>query len=104
MVDALSCLDLRSAGALMTESHASLRDDYAVSVPEVDDLVETLTAMPGVHGARMTGGGFGGSVVVLCEPGALGHLGERARAVAAVGGAVVRRVGANGAAPAGPLR
>ncbi len=55
----------------MTASHASLRDDYEVSTPALDALVDRLTAKPGVHGARLTGAGFGGCVVALCEPGAL---------------------------------
>ena len=63
-VDALERGDLREAGALMTASHASQRDLFAVSVPEVDALVEVLLA-EGALGARLTGGGFGGSVVAL---------------------------------------
>ena len=59
------------AGALMAASHASLRDDYEVSTPTLDALVERLAATPGVHGARLTGAGFGGCVVALTEPGAL---------------------------------
>ena len=59
------------AGALMAASHASLRDDYEVSTPTLDALVERLSATPGVHGARLTGAGFGGCVVALTEPGAL---------------------------------
>jgi galactokinase len=59
------------AGALMAASHASLRDDYEVSTPTLDALVERLTATPGVYGARLTGAGFGGCVVALTEPGAL---------------------------------
>jgi galactokinase len=58
------------AGELMTKSHNSLRDDFAVSTPVVDDLVAQLQATPGVFGARMTGGGFGGIVVALCDAGA----------------------------------
>jgi galactokinase len=69
-VDALASGDLPSAGALMLESHASLRDDFAVSTPRVDALVARLAATPGVWGARMTGGGFGGVVVALCDPAA----------------------------------
>ncbi|TYZ57246.1 hypothetical protein PybrP1_008803 [[Pythium] brassicae (nom. inval.)] len=53
------------AGALMFASHASLRDDYEVSTPQLDALVELARACPGVFGARMTGGGFGGCIVVL---------------------------------------
>lgn len=68
---ALAAGDLRSAGTLMTQSHLSLRDDYETSTPIVDELISTLLAKPGVHGARITGGGFGGCVVALTEPGAL---------------------------------
>ena len=49
----------------MTASHRSLRDDYEVSCPELDLLEELATAERGVYGARMTGGGFGGCVIVL---------------------------------------
>jgi galactokinase len=52
-------------GRLMTESHASLRDDYEVSGPELDDLVDIALRTPGVLGARMTGAGFGGCAVAL---------------------------------------
>ena len=62
---------LAEAGAIMTRSHASLRDDYETSTPIVDRLIDTLIATPGVFGARITGGGFGGCVVALTEPGAL---------------------------------
>lgn len=58
-------------GALMVESHRSLRDDFEVSTPEVDALVEHLCALPGVHGARVTGAGFGGCVVAVCDPGSI---------------------------------
>jgi len=67
--DALHRRDLGAAGRLMVESHHSLRDDFAVSTPALDALVERLTAVPGVHGARLTGAGFGGCVVALAEPG-----------------------------------
>lgn len=66
-VDALRAGDAASAGALMDESHASLRDDFEVSIPELDRLVEGLSATPGIHGARLTGAGFGGCVVALSE-------------------------------------
>ena len=61
---ALEAGDLDRLGALMSASHASQRDLYEVSVPEVDDLVERLMA-EGARGARLTGGGFGGAVVAL---------------------------------------
>jgi galactokinase len=57
--------DLKRFGELMAESHASLRDDYEVSSPELDLMVELANEVPGVHGARMTGGGFGGCTVNL---------------------------------------
>jgi len=55
---------LSLAGPLLTASHASLRDDFAVSWPEADAAVEAAIEA-GAHGARMTGGGFGGSVIAL---------------------------------------
>jgi galactokinase len=58
----------------MNASHASLRDDYQVSVPEVDYLVALLQAHPNVYGARLTGAGFGGACVALCEPKALQEI------------------------------
>ena len=68
VLDMVSCArrdDMERAGQLINESHTSLRDDFAVSTPEVDALVARLQALPGVHGARIMGGGFGGCVVVL---------------------------------------
>jgi galactokinase len=59
-------------GALMTQSHVSLRDDFEVSTPALDQLVAALEKIPGVYGARLTGAGFGGCVVALCERGAIG--------------------------------
>ncbi len=70
-VTALRAGDLARFGALMVESHASMRDDYAITVPAVDQLIELALACPGVWGARMTGGGFGGSTVHLVETRAL---------------------------------
>jgi galactokinase len=64
---ALESGNLSLAGRLFRESHASLRDDYEVSVPEVDALVELTSGLPGVYGARITGGGFGGSIVALAD-------------------------------------
>jgi galactokinase len=54
-------------GRLMNESHASLRDDYEVSRPELDAIVELACAQPSCHGARMTGAGFGGCAVALVD-------------------------------------
>ncbi len=67
--------DLAAAGELLLASHASLRDDYEVSTPELDLLVE-LARDAGARGARLLGGGFGGSVLVLVDA-------ERADQVAA---------------------
>jgi galactokinase len=68
---ALEAADLVAFGVLMGESHASLRDDYEVSVPEIDALVEIASALPGCYGSRITGGGFGGSTVSLVSVGAV---------------------------------
>jgi galactokinase len=57
--------DLGRLGRLLLESHASLRDDFEVSTPELDILVDELVAA-GAHGARLTGGGFGGCVIAVC--------------------------------------
>jgi galactokinase len=70
-VDALSAEDVSTAGALMTQSHESLRDNHEVTTPTLDALVARLVAVPGVHGARLTGGGWGGCVVALADEGAL---------------------------------
>ncbi|MFA5162747.1 MAG: galactokinase [Elusimicrobiales bacterium] len=61
--------DMETLGELFRRSHVSMRDDYEVSVPEIDLLVDIASRQPGVYGARMTGGGFGGSIVALARPG-----------------------------------
>ncbi|HUQ87508.1 MAG TPA: galactokinase [Vicinamibacterales bacterium] len=68
-VDALRDRDLARLGQLFRESHASQRDDYETSVPDIDTLVTIGERDPAVYGARMTGGGFGGSVVMLARAG-----------------------------------
>ncbi len=60
--------NLSGLGAVMTDGHRSLAADYRVSVPAVDELVDQLLAQPGVLGARLAGGGFGGCVIALCRP------------------------------------
>ncbi|KAE8576939.1 hypothetical protein XENTR_v10004373 [Xenopus tropicalis] len=65
--DALQRGDYKAFGKLMVESHNSLRDDYEVSCPELDELVAIALEVPGVYGSRMTGGGFGGCTVTLLE-------------------------------------
>jgi galactokinase len=67
---ALERSDYGTAGRLMIESHRSLRDDFEVSTPALDALVEDVCARPGVYGARLTGAGFGGCAVVLAAPSA----------------------------------
>lgn len=64
-VVALERGDLAAAGRLMEASHASLRDLYEVSSPELDTMVELLSQQPGCYGARLTGAGFGGCAVAL---------------------------------------
>jgi galactokinase len=66
--DALVRADLQTCGALMLASHRSLRDDFEVSTPELDRLVE-LSVGAGAHGARLTGAGFGGCIVALVAAG-----------------------------------
>jgi galactokinase len=68
MEAALHAHDLEEAGRLLDASHASLRDDYESSVPEVEATVTALKDA-GAAGARMVGGGFGGSVLALLAPG-----------------------------------
>ena len=67
-VEALKNKQWHAAGIAMYASHESLRDDYAVSCAELDQLVEISRTIEGVHGCRMTGGGFGGCVVALIDP------------------------------------
>lgn len=64
--DALARGDLKRMGVLMAESHASMRDDFEITVPQIDTLVEIVKAAIGDEGGvRMTGGGFGGCIVAL---------------------------------------
>jgi galactokinase len=66
-VEAFRGGDLRGVGVLLSASHASMRDDFEVSIPEIDLLVDIAAAQPAVFGARLTGGGFGGSIVALAD-------------------------------------
>jgi len=63
--------DARTLGRLISESHASLRDDFEVSLPVIDELLAHVESQGGVLGARIMGGGFGGCVLVAHEPGAM---------------------------------
>jgi galactokinase len=76
-VDALRAGDLARLGALFYASHASMRDDFEVSTPEIDLLVDLASADPDVFGARLTGGGFGGAVVILARAGHGQQVGDR---------------------------
>ena len=63
--EAMLAADAETFGALMCDSHASLRDDYEVSLGALDELVD-ITMAAGAHGARLTGAGLGGCIVALC--------------------------------------
>ena len=76
-VRAMRAGDADVLGRLFLESHESMRDDYEVSVPEVDVLVEEARVQPDVYGARLTGGGFGGAVVVLVRAGTARRVADR---------------------------
>ena len=78
-VTALRAGDLTAVGPLLTASHASMRDDFRVSSPELDLAVESLLAT-GALGARLTGGGFGGCVVGLIDSARADGAGEAVRA------------------------
>ena len=83
VADAFPATDLTVVGEAMSASHASLRDDFDVSTPELDALVARLARTPGVIGARLTGAGFGGCAVALVHAGAA----VEGRRVRAAGGA-----------------
>jgi galactokinase len=89
---ALASGDRPALRSLMAESHASLRDDFEVSTPALDGLVEALATLDGVVGARLTGAGFGGCAVALVERGARIDGAHRSWRVRASSGAVVEGV------------
>ncbi len=76
-VEAMRAGDRERLGELFYTSHASMRDDYQVSIPEIDLIVELARADSDVYGARLTGGGFGGSVVMLVHAGTGRPVAER---------------------------
>ncbi|AFZ65950.1 galactokinase [Deinococcus peraridilitoris] len=86
-VAAIRSGDLAKLGELFFASHASMRDDYEVSIAEVDLIVELAREQQAVYGARLTGGGFGGSVVMLAR------LGEGRRVGGAIADEYARRSG-----------
>ncbi|SDL05215.1 galactokinase [Streptomyces indicus] len=73
VISLLDAGDVRGIGPVLVEGHASLRDDFRVSCPELDLVVDSAVAA-GALGARMTGGGFGGSAIVLVEEAAAGQV------------------------------
>lgn len=78
--DALACGDLKLMGQLMQESHISMRDDFEITVPPIDSLVDIVKSVIGEQGGvRMTGGGFGGCIVALMPT----SLVEQVRAIVA---------------------
>lgn len=78
-VAALKSKDMLKLGRLFRESHCSMREDYEVSIPEIDLLVKLAEENPDVYGARLTGGGFGGSIVALVKPGFAVEAAEKIR-------------------------
>jgi galactokinase len=68
-IDALVQCDYIGAGRIMNASHHSLAEDFATSTKQMNNAVAVACATPGVFGARITGGGFGGCIVLLCAPG-----------------------------------
>jgi galactokinase len=81
---ALFAGDLATLGHLFNASHASMRDDYEVSVAAVDRLVELATSQRSVFGARLTGGGFGGAVVIAAAGGSASDVASKVQAAYAV--------------------
>jgi galactokinase len=74
VLSAVESADAAKLGELMNASHRSLRDDYEVSTPELDRLVSLLQEHPAVHGAKLTGAGFGGACVAVCGADRLGEV------------------------------
>jgi galactokinase len=74
---ALKKRDVAAFGELMADSHRSLRDDYEVSTPELDLMVDLASAQEGVYGARMTGGGFGGCTINLVDAAHADHVQQK---------------------------
>lgn len=83
--------DTRSIGPILTEGHASLRDDFRISCPELDLVVEAALDA-GALGARMTGGGFGGSAIVLVEAGDAERVGKAVESAFGAAGYTAPRV------------
>jgi galactokinase len=75
--EALEALDSRRFGELVLASHASLRDQYEVSSPELDALVEIATQPAGAYGARLVGAGFGGGVLIVAPTSGAASIQQR---------------------------
>jgi galactokinase len=89
-VEAIASGDAAGLGSIINAGHASLRDDFEVSIPLIDQLVAAAQSDPDVFGARLTGGGFGGSVLVLALKGT--GRGAALRAIQASGATSARLV------------
>ncbi len=76
-LDAMRHRDVQRLGRLMVEAHRSARDDYEISCPELEVLVDAALEVDGVAGARLTGAGWGGSIVVLVHKSAVDALRQR---------------------------
>lgn len=74
---ALEAGDAETAGALLNEAHASARDDYSVSCPELEAMVDAALSVEGTLGARLTGAGWGGCIVALVREDAVEAFGEK---------------------------
>jgi galactokinase len=108
-VNALAAGDVAALGRAVSASHASLRDDFEVSTPELDHLVAVATSTAGVLGARLTGAGFGGCTLNVVEPGATEALIDRLNGLEPFPGAAPIRAfevraadGVGMVAPSGP--
>ncbi len=77
MADSLRAGDLATAGRLMNEGHASLRDMFQISIHELDVMADLAQREAGCYGARMMGGGFGGAVIALVKDEAVAGFSER---------------------------
>ncbi|WP_031186031.1 galactokinase [Streptomyces sp. NRRL F-5635] len=91
VVSLLESGDTRAIGPVLVEGHASLRDDFRISCPELDLVVDTSLAS-GALGARMTGGGFGGSAIVLVEAADVDAVTKAVEEAFAAGGLQAPRV------------
>ncbi|MET9733125.1 galactokinase [Streptomyces sp. NPDC006458] len=91
VVALLEAGDTRAIGPVLSEGHASLRDDFQVSCRELDLVVDTAVAA-GALGARMTGGGFGGSAIVLVEAADVAAIGKAVEEAFAAAGLTAPRV------------